>query len=111
MGQSHSRIKAGVLSALEARGWLVISFPSNGMTGPGVVDNLAVVPPEGWTLAIEAKTPGDAPRTDDPRWLRQQRFMRRVVDCGGIAVWGYTVKEILDRIDLEVETRRRREVR
>ena len=107
MGQSHSAIKSQVMEVLSGRGWPVLSFLSNGYTGPATTDNLACVAPEGWFLAIEVKTPGDHPNPKDPRWIRQQRFMRRVRDAGGIAVYGESAREIVDKIDMELVGRRR----
>jgi len=106
MGQSHSQIKAKVVEALTQRGWPNWSYPSSGYTGPSVSDNFAVVPPEGWTVAIEVKTPYDKPVATDFRWIRQQRFLRQVADAGGISVWGFTVREILEKIDAEIARRR-----
>jgi hypothetical protein len=104
MGHLHDLRKYELGRLIEERGWLLVSVVATGMGGTSVSDVLACGP-GGIFIAAEIKTEEDKPDPKDPRWIRQQRFLKKVERLGGIAVWDYTPRAIMDEIDQELGRR------
>jgi hypothetical protein len=90
MGREHTDLKADVRKALEEMGALVVSFPSNAMTGEGTSDLLVCLC--GLFLGVEIKTPGDDLSPS------QRRFRKRVERAGGLFVEARSIEQVVREV-------------
>jgi hypothetical protein len=76
MAKPETGLRARIIAALRAQGWLVDSNPAGPATGPGRSD--LTVCARGWFFAPEIKVPGEDPTPS------QQRYGRKVMQAGGV---------------------------
>lgn len=84
--------------ALTQRGYLVDGNPAGPSTGRGRSD--LTVCAQGFFFAFEAKAPGELPTPS------QLRYLRKVIQAGGVGAVVYAPQDALRIIERTLETRR-----
>jgi hypothetical protein len=99
---SEADIKAGIRRYLELRGIFSWNQWQGQFSVPGVPDIIGILP-GGKILGIEVKRPGWAPRVDNKRWKKQQAFIQRINDCGGVAFVATGIEDVIKGLQYRKE--------